>query len=108
MSQLRDRTQSELFAGLLDQLKAIREPEGSSLCDHTCIAYGSNLRTVHTLDNCHTVIAGGRAGVKLRHHLVVQKHTPLCNLWLILLLGVGVDAERHGDSSAIIPQLVPS
>ena len=27
--------------------------------------------------------AGGGAGVKMGHHLVVEKHTPLCNLWLI-------------------------
>ncbi len=106
VSQLRDRTQSELFAGLIDQLKAIREPDGSSLFDHTCIAYGSNLRNVHTLDNCPTVIAGGAAGVKLGHHLVVHKQTPLCNLWLTLLRGVGVEAERHGDSSGIIKELV--
>ncbi len=108
VSQLRDRTQSELLAGLIDRLKSIREPDGSTLFDHTCIAYGSNLRTVHTLENCPTVIAGGGAGVKMGHHLVVEKHTPLCNLWLTLLRGVGVDAERHGDSSGIIPQLVAS
>jgi hypothetical protein len=105
VSQLRDRAQSELLAGLIDRLKSIREPDGSTLFDHTCIAYGSNLRTVHTLENCPTVIAGGGAGVKMGHHLVVEKHTPLCNLWLTLLRGVGVDAERHGDSSGIIPQL---
>jgi hypothetical protein len=52
------------------------------------------------------VIAGGGAGVKLGHHLVVQKQTPLCNLWLTLLRGVGVEAERHGDSSGIIKELV--
>jgi hypothetical protein len=106
VSQLRDRTQSELLAGLIDRLKSIREPDGSTLFDHTCIAYGSNLRTVHTLENCPMVIAGGGAGVKLGHHLVVQKHTPLCNLWLTLLRGVGVEAERHGDSSGIIKELV--
>jgi hypothetical protein len=106
VSQLRDRAQSELLAGLIDRLKSIREPDGSTLFDHTCIAYGSNLRTVHTLENCPMVIAGGGAGVKLGHHLVVQKHTPLCNLWLTLLRGVGVEAERHGDSSGIMKELV--
>jgi hypothetical protein len=106
VSQLRDRTQSELLAGLIDRLKSIREPDGSTLFDHTCIAYGSNLRTVHTLENCPMVIAGGGAGVKLGHHLVVQKQTPLCNLWLTLLRGVGVEAERHGDSSGIMKELV--
>ena len=105
-SQTRDRAQSELFAGLLDRLKGVREADGSSLFDHTCIAYGSNLRTVHNLDNCPTVIAGGGAGVKLGHHIVAPKNTPLCNLWLTLLHGVGVDAERHGDSTGILKEVL--
>jgi hypothetical protein len=105
-SQLRDRVQSELLAGLLDRLKAAREPDGSSLLDHTCVVYGSNLRTVHTLDNCPTVVAGGGAGVKLGQHLVLSKNTPLCNLWLTLLRGVGADAERHGDSTGVLRELV--
>jgi hypothetical protein len=105
VSQLRDQTQSELLAGLLDRLKAIREPDGSRLLDHTCVAFGSNLRTVHNLENCPTLIAGGGAGIKLGHHLVVQKNTPLCNLWLTLLRGVGASIERHGDSTGVIQQL---
>ena len=105
-SQLRDRTQSELLAGLLDKLKMAKEPDGSSLLDHTCVVYGSNLRTVHTLDNCPTVVAGGGAGVKLGQHLVLPKNTPLCNLWLTLLRGVGVGAERHGDSTGVLKELI--
>jgi hypothetical protein len=105
VSQLRDRTQSTLLAGLLDRLQSIKEPDGSSLLDHTCVAYGTNLRTVHTLDNCPTVIAGGGAGIKLGHNVVLPKNTPLCNLWLTLLHGVGVSAERHGDSTGVLSQL---
>jgi hypothetical protein len=105
-SQLRDRVQSELLAGLLDKLKAAREPDGTSLLDHTCVVYGSNLRSVHTLDNCPTVIAGGGAGVKLGQNVVLQKNTPLCNLWLTLLRGVGVELERHGDSTGVLKEIV--
>jgi len=105
-SQLRDRVQSELLAGLLDKLKAAKEPDGSTLLDHTCVVYGSNLRTVHTLDNCPTVVAGGGAGIKLGQHRVLQKNTPLCNLWLTLLRGVGSDVERHGDSTGLVKELI--
>ncbi len=105
-SQVRDRAHSELLAGLLDRLKSVREADGSSLFDHTCVAYGSNLSTVHNLENCPTLVAGGGAGVKLGHHMVLSKNTPLCNLWLTLLRGVGVEAERHGDSSGVIKELV--
>jgi len=105
-SQLRDRVQSELLAGLLDKLKAAKEPDGTSLLDHTCVVYGSNLRTVHTLDNCPTIVAGGGAGVKLGENIVLPKNTPLCNLWLTLLRGVGVEAERHGDSTGVLKELI--
>ncbi len=105
-SQLRDRSQSELLAGLLDKLQAAKEPDGTSLLDHTCVVYGSNLRSVHTLDNCPTVVAGRGAGVKLGHNLVLPRNTPLCNLWLTLLRGVGVEAERHGDSSGVIKEMI--
>jgi hypothetical protein len=105
-SQVRDRAQSELLAGLLDKLKSVREADGSSLLDHTSLVYGSNLRTVHNLENCPTLVAGGGAGVKLGQHLMAPKNTPLCNLWLTLLRGVGVEAERHGDSSGVLKELI--
>ena len=34
------------------------------------------------------------------------KDTPLCNAWLTLLHGIGVSAERHGDSSGVIKELI--
>ena len=97
--------QSELLAGLLDKLKATKEPDGTSLFDHTTLAYGSNIRTVHYLDNCPTILAGGGAHLKLGQHLVLPHNTPLCNAWLTLLHGLGIKAERHGDSSGIIKGL---
>jgi len=104
-SQRRDMTQSELLAGLLDRLKAVKEPDGTSLFDHTALVYGSNIRSVHYLDNCPTILAGGGARVKLGEHIVVPRHTPLCNAWLTLLHGLGVKAERHGDSTGIVTHL---
>lgn len=104
-SQNRDVAQSELLAGLLDRLKATREPDGSSLLDHMVLAYGSNIRTVHFLDNCPTLLAGRGAGLKLGHHLVLPRDTPLCNGWLTLLHGLGIPAERHGDSTGTISEL---
>ncbi len=105
-SQKRDLTQSELLAGFLDQLKATKEPDGTSLFDHVTVAYGSNLRTGHSLDNCPTVLAGRGSGIKLGRHIVAPKDTPLCNAWLTLLHGIGVNAERHGDSTGVINELI--
>ncbi len=98
-SRKRDQVQSELLAGLIDRLKDTKESDGSRLFDHVSLAYGSNIRTGHELDNCPTILTGGGAGVRLGENIVVPEHTPLCNAWLALLHGVGVPAERHGDST---------
>jgi hypothetical protein len=105
-SQKKDVAQSTLLSGFIDKLKASREPDGSSLFDHTVLVFGSNISSVHFLNNCPTLLTGGGAGIKLGHHLVLPKDTPLCNIWLTLLQGVGVRAERHGDSSGVVKELL--
>lgn len=106
-SQKRDTAQSELLAGLIDQLKATKEPDGTSLFDHTILVYGSNIRTIHYLDNCPTLIAGRGAGLKMGEHIVLKdKNTPLCNLWLALLNGVGAKVKSHGDSTRVLSEVL--
>lgn len=104
-SQKRDLAQSELLAGLIDKLKASKEPDGSSLFEHTVLAYGSNIRTIHYLDNCPTLLAGGGAGLVRGKHLALPKNTPLCNVWLSILHGLGIPLERHGDSTGLVKEL---
>lgn len=105
-SQARDRGMSTLLAHLIDKLKATREPDGSTLFDHTCVVFGSNLRRSHDLDNCPTILTGGGAGIKLGQHMVMSDaKTPLCNVWLTLLQGVGVPAQSFGDSTGVIEKL---
>jgi hypothetical protein len=106
-SQLRDAKQAELLAGLIDKLKATKEADGTTLFDHTALAYGSNIQSIHYLDNCPTLITGGGAGVKLGQHLVMSDpKTPLCNLWLTLLRGNGLNVASHGDSTGLIHELI--
>ena len=104
-SQRRDITQSELLAGLLDALKSTKESDGSSLFDHTTVVFGSNIRSIHYLDNCPTLIAGRGAGIRLGQHLVQPKDTPLCNVWLTLLKGSGIEIDRFGDSTGTVRDL---
>ena len=104
-SELRDRKQSELLAGLIDKLKATKEADGSTLFDHVSLSYGSNINSIHYLTNCPTVVAGGGSGIKLGEHIVKEKGTPLADLWLTLLQGSGVDVESHGDSNGVIEEL---
>ena len=107
-SERRDLAQSELLAGLLDRLKATKEPDGSTLFDHTTVAYGSNIRTGHSLDNCPTLVAGRGAGLRMGEQLVVPKGTPLCNAWLTILKGAGIDVASFGDSTGTLDALVAS
>ncbi|MCX7431943.1 MAG: DUF1552 domain-containing protein [Planctomycetia bacterium] len=104
-SKKRDATQSELLAGLLDRLAAVKESDGTSLLDNTTLVYGSNIRSIHYLDNCPTLVAGGGSGIRLGEHVVVPDKTPLANLWLTLLKGAGVKAESHGDSTGVVKEL---
>jgi hypothetical protein len=49
---------------------------------------------------------GGCAGLKLGESVVAPKDTPLCNAWLTLLNGIGVEAERHGDSTGLLKEVM--
>ncbi|MEO2190909.1 MAG: hypothetical protein ABGY24_00545, partial [bacterium] len=80
--------------------------DGSSLFDHTCLVYGSNIRTGHSLDNCPTIVAGGASGIKLGHNHVFKAETPLNNLWLTLLNQMGVRARKHGDSTGLLEDIM--
>jgi hypothetical protein len=104
-SKLRDQTHSELLARLIDKLKATKEADGSSLFDHTAVAFGSNISSIHYLTNCPTVLTGGGANVKLGQHLVLEKDTPLCNVWLTMLQGLGIATDQHGDSTGVVKGL---
>ena len=104
-SKARDKMHSSLLAAFMDKLKATKEADGSSLFDHTSLAFGSNISSIHYLDNCPTLVAGGGANIKLGQHLVLPKDTPLCNVWLTMLNGMGVNVARHGDSSGVVNQL---
>ena len=104
-SQARDKAHSELLAGLIDKLKTTTEVDGSRLFDHVGLAFGSNISSIHYLDNCPTILAGRGARLKLGRHLVLPKDTPLCNVWLTMLQGMGIKAERHGDSSGVVKEL---
>lgn len=106
ISQKRDRHHAILLAEFLDKLKASRQADGSTLLDHCAITLGSNISSVHSLNNCPTLIAGGGAGFKQGRHLVMEDpKTPLCNLWLSTLHGCGVEAVSHGDSTGLIDEL---
>lgn len=107
VSKKRDRTHAALLSDFIDKLKATKEADGSSLFDHLTLTWGSNLSKTHSLTNCPTLVTGGGSGFQHGHHLVMEdKKTPLCNLWLSILQGSGVQAKSFGDSTGTLEELL--
>lgn len=106
VSEQRDAKQSELFAHFIDRMKAIQQADGTSLFDNTTLTLGTNINSIHYLNNCPTIVTGGGSGIKHGRHLVMKDpKSPLCNLWLSILNGSGIETESHGDSTGMIPEL---
>jgi hypothetical protein len=98
----------ELFTKYLDKLNSVREGDGT-LLDSSVILFGSGLSNSdrHTHGPLPTVVAGGGAGsIKGGRHLVYPEGTPLSNLHITLLDKVGVPADKLGDSTGKITELL--
>jgi hypothetical protein len=96
-----------LFAYFLERLKSTPEGNGS-LLDHVIYLYGSGMGNpnVHDHVNLPIIVAGGGAGkVKGRRHIKYEEPTPMANLHLTLLDGVGVHLDSFADSTGKIDTL---
>ena len=85
------------FNRFLFEMDQVKEGKGS-LLDHTTVVMGSNFgnSSNHTCDYLPIIVAGG--GYRHQAHTVLEKQTPLCNLYLELLHKHDIDAERFGSS----------
>jgi hypothetical protein len=94
------------LAYLMGKLKAI--PQGSgSLLDQCLIVYGSGISDGdrHNHDDLPILLAGGGRLHQGGRHVRYRAGTPLCNLYLTLLEGMGIVAARFGDSSGRVGRL---
>jgi hypothetical protein len=102
-----DHHHVEMLAYFLGKMQSAQDG-GGTLLDHSAIVYGSSLSDSnrHLHDNLPVLLAGGGAG-KFRggRHLRYPKGTPMTNLYLTMLDGMGVQPERIGDSSGTIEHL---
>lgn len=87
------------FNRFLVEMDQIKE-EGGSLLDHTTVVMGSNFgdSSNHTCDYLPIIVAGG--GYRHQAHTVLEKPTPLCNLYLELLHEHNIDVGSFGSSQA--------
>lgn len=107
VSEMRDQSHAKLLSYFIGKLKGSTQPDGSSLYNNTAVTFGSNINSIHHLNNCPTLLTGGGAGFNHGRHLVMSDpKTPLCNLWLSQLNGIGIKAESFGDSTGPIYELV--
>jgi hypothetical protein len=96
-----------LFAAFLEKLRATPDGDGS-LLDHVMLIYGAGMSdsNLHSPYNLPILVAGGGGGqLKGGRHLVYPEQTPLANLHVSLLDKLGVDVDRIGDSTGILPKL---
>ena len=90
-----------LFAYLLERLAATSDGDGT-LLDHSTYLFGSGMGNpdIHDHRNLPIVVArGGIGGVKGGFHVRYPDETPLANLHLTLLDGVGAHLDNFVDST---------
>lgn len=91
---------------LLVKLKETKE-EGGSLLDRTMVFLGSNLgdASSHSVKNLPVLLAGG--GFRHGRHLAFDPNNPppLCNLYVSMLQGLGIETEKFGTSTGTLTGL---
>jgi hypothetical protein len=91
---------------LLMRLKQSKE-DSSTLLDRTSVFLGSNLGdgSSHSTSNLPVLLAGG--GFKHGQHLHFgpKNPPPLCNLYVNLLQGLGIETDKFGTSAGTLTGL---
>ncbi|NOY00582.1 MAG: DUF1552 domain-containing protein [Verrucomicrobia bacterium] len=97
-----DRFYIDQFGYFLEQLKAVKEADGSSLLDNSMVVFGGAISdgNRHNHDDLPVILAG-KGGGELRagRHLKTKQSVPMANMYLSLLDRVGVKEDRLGDST---------
>jgi len=91
----------DMLAYFLDKLKSTPDGDGN-LLDHSMVLYGSSMSNgnQHDHDPLPVVLAGGASGqLNGGRHMTYAPHTPMSNLLLSMLDKLGIQADKHGDST---------
>jgi hypothetical protein len=98
----------KVLADLLQRLDAIPDGTGT-LLDHTFVVTSSDVGNARSHDHAHLpVMVGGGGGVfKMGRHISYPTETPIANLFISVLNGLGVPATSFGaDGKSPLPDLV--
>ena len=89
------------FAAWMEKMKAHQEGD-RTLLDNSMIVYGSGIAdgNRHTHEDLPTMVLGSGGGfLKSGRRLVYRRETPICNLYLTMMEGMGVHKEHFGDAT---------
>jgi hypothetical protein len=96
-----------VIADLIAKLDAVPEG-GGTLLDHTFLVTSSDVGNSRSHDHAHlpVVVAGGGGVFKMGRHVSYPAETPIANLFISILNGLGVPATSFGaDGSKPLPDL---
>lgn len=90
----------EQFAYFLDKMKAVKEGD-NTLLDNSMVLLGNGNGDAakHDHENCMTLLAGRGGGTLTPGRYLKYDGLVMSNLWLSLMDRMGVEVERHGDST---------
>ena len=71
------------------------------------ILYGSNMGDSNTHDNSNLPILLAGGGFKHGRHIAFKRdhNQPLCNLYVSMLQGMGIEADAFGSSSGALNEI---
>ena len=103
-----DEVNMGFFAGFMDRLQSITEPDGKTLLDRTMLATSSGMGIDHSRDRLPTALMGGSAlGLSHKTHVALPENTPTANVWRTMLdrAGVPVDSSFQ-NSTGLLSQVL--
>lgn len=103
-----DRFHMEKYAYVLSRMKAVKEPDGSSLLDNSIVACGVGLGdgATHQYFDLPLILAGkAQGGLKNGFHLQCPNGTPLSNAWLTIARQMGLEVDRFSNSTGTLSAL---
>jgi hypothetical protein len=101
--QLIDHHHVDMLSYLLGKLQAAKDGDGT-LLDHSTLVYGCSMSDSnrHLHGNLPVLLMGSVHG---NRHMRYAKGTPMTNLYLTMLDGMGVHSEKIGDSTGELDHL---
>jgi len=101
-----EEAQLTVFSGLLKAFRDVNET-GGSLLDHTQVLYGSCLGNAnsHSNQNLPLILAGGRFKHGKNLSFDSQNNTPMANLFVSMLQGLGIGIDQFASSTGSMPGL---